>query len=139
MSDLTTADFSKFFEALWGHKPFDWQDKLAERVLVRADETGAWPEVIALPTASGKTACMDMAVFALASQASRLDSCQPITAPRRVFFVVDRRIIVDQAYERASVMSNKLENATEGILKDVADRLRCVAYGATSSFGRQVG
>ena len=54
-----------------------------------------------LPTASGKTACLDIAVFVLAVQADRLRVNQRITAPRRIFFVVDRRVIVDEAYERA--------------------------------------
>ena len=94
------------------------REDLAKRVLEReaasADLPGAgipsgaggatpspWPEAIALPTASGKTACMDVALFALAFQALRLETGQPITAPRRIFFVVDRRVIVDEAYERA--------------------------------------
>ena len=134
MSELTAADFGEFFEALWGHKPYDWQKKLANRVLERADEPDAWPSVIALPTASGKTACMDIAVFALAAQASRLGGSQPVTAPRRIFFVVDRRVIVDQAYNRASDISKKLREKKDNILAEVADRLRQIAYGATSGF-----
>ena len=134
MSELTTADFGEFFEALWGHKPFDWQKKLAERVLANADEPNAWPDAIELPTASGKTACMDIAVFALAAQASRLGGSQPITAPRRIFFVVDRRVIVDQAYNRASDISKKLKEDNFSIVKEVADRLRQIAYGTASGF-----
>ena len=134
VTQLTYSKFAEFFGELWGHKPFAWQADLADRVLARADESDAWPEAIALPTASGKTACMDIAVFALAAQASRLDNNQPITMPRRVFFVVDRRVIVDQAYERASAMSKKLREATGGILKEVADRLRQIARGDTTGF-----
>lgn len=136
MSELTAADFVDFFEALWDRKPFDWQKKLANRVLASADEANSWPNVIALPTASGKTACMDIAVFALAAQASRLGGRQPITAPRRIFFVVDRRVIVDQAYNRASDISKKLVEGNTSILKEVADRLRRIAYGTTSIFDR---
>jgi len=132
--DLTVSDFIEFFRELWGNEPFEWQRNLANRVLERADEPDAWPEVIALPTASGKTACMDIAVFALAAQASRLDARQPITAPRRLFFVVDRRVIVDQAYDRASKISKELSNAENGILKQVADGLRKIAHGATCGF-----
>ncbi|MYE54055.1 MAG: type I-U CRISPR-associated helicase/endonuclease Cas3, partial [Chloroflexi bacterium] len=134
VSDLTVSDFVEFFYELWGNEPFEWQRNLANRVLERADEPDAWPEVIALPTASGKTACMDIAVFALAAQAFRLDAGQSITAPRRLFFVVDRRVIVDQAYERASRISKKLSNAESGILKQVADGLRQIAHGATSGY-----
>ena len=134
VSELTVSEFAEFFRELWGHTPFAWQEDLADRVLARADEEDAWPEAIALSTASGKTACMDIAIFALAAQASRLANGQRITAPRRVFFVVDRRVIVDQAYERASAMSKKLREATGGILKEVADRLRQIAWGDTTGF-----
>lgn len=132
------ADFAGFFTELWGKRPFSWQNKLAERVLehaknsnanpsvhdVHGDEGGTkspWPEAIVLPTASGKTACLDVAVFALAVQASWLASGKAMTVPRRFFFVVDRRVIVDEAYERARCMANKLTHAKSGILKTVAD------------------
>ncbi len=77
---------------------------------------------------------MDIAVFALAAQASRLGTGQPITAPRRIFFVVDRRVIVDEAHDRAGRMAAKLAQAKAGILKDVADDLRRIAHGAASGF-----
>ena len=137
------GDFEEFFHALWGKDPFSWQKALARQVLERsgdAPETprgrreSPWPDAIALPTASGKTACMDVAVFALAAQASRLDAGRPVTAPRRVFFTVDRRVIVDEAHERARCLAKKLNEANEGILKTVADNLRRIAHGATTGF-----
>ena len=101
MTELESQDFAAFFETLWGRTPFTWQRELADDVLEKANERADagsigrtrsfWPEAIALPTAAGKTACMDIAVFALAAQAPRLSRKQTITAPRRVFFVVDRR------------------------------------------------
>ena len=146
-SDLHAADFSEFFTALWDRRPFCWQTELAKRVLTGADPPGAavssgaggtaapaWPNAIALPTASGKTACMDIALFALAAQASRLDSGQPITAPRRIFFVVDRRVIVDEAYERARRLTRKLAQAREGIVKSVADALQRIGRGGPAGF-----
>ena len=151
-SDLHAADFSEFFTGLWGKKhPFCWQKELAKRVLEH-DGTGSnppggavpsgaagttapsWPDAIALPTASGKTACMDIALFALAAQASRLDSGPPITAPRRIFFVVDRRVIVDEAYERARRLAQRLAQAKDGVVKSVADALRRIAHGGPSGF-----
>lgn len=112
--------FAEFFQALWApHDPFPWQSMLAERV-----SAGAWPQALDLPTAAGKTACIDAAIHALASQAETpLDRR---SAPRRIWFVVDRRIVVDEAFERATLIAHKLRNATDGPLKDVADRLRLV-------------
>ncbi len=138
VTDLTASDFSDFFQDLWDNQPFAWQMDLASRVLENADDSGAWPEAIALPTASGKTACMDIAIFALAAQASRLGSGQPITAPRRIFFVVDRRVIVDQAYERAKTVAQKLSKPKAGgIVSVVVDRLKQIARGETTGFERE--
>lgn len=119
--------FAEFFRALWGFPPFAWQQALAERVLTNLD--APWPQAIALPTAAGKTACIDIAVFALAAQADRLELGEAITAPRRIFFVVDRRVIVDEAFERARRLAAKLAKPTESILQVVADRLRRLAAG----------
>ncbi len=137
MSDF---DFPEFFKALWGKDPFDWQEKLAARVLERTQRDSdngrysRWPDAIALPTASGKTACMDIAVFALAAQASRMANGQAISAPRRIFFVVDRRIIVDEAYGRARELADKLAKASDGALRMVADNLRRISHGDLIGF-----
>jgi CRISPR-associated endonuclease/helicase Cas3 len=118
MSSL--PDFGAFFRQLWGYDPFPWQAMLAERVV-----EGAWPLALDLPTAAGKTACIDVAVYALASQAER--AVQERTAPRRIWFVVDRRIVVDAAHDRAHALARKLEDARHGPLRLIADRLRRVA------------
>lgn len=114
------VQFADWFYALWGYHPFPWQHMLAERVA-----SGAWPQVLDLPTASGKTACIDIAIYALAAQAEK-----PVwerTAPRRIWFVVDRRIVVDEAFERAQEIANKLREAKDGPLQAVADRLQEVS------------
>lgn len=124
--DLKGSDFSAFFHALWQKKPFAWQTALAKQVLGETEPAG-WPEAIALPTAAGKTACLDIAVFALAAQANRLAQGQLVYAPRRIFLVVDRRIIVDEAHDRARQMVRKLSDAKDGPLALVAHNLRLVA------------
>ncbi len=134
MIELSIQSFADYFEALWDFSPFSWQQTLAERVIQNIDQP--WPEAIALPTASGKTACIDIAVFALATQASKFAAGDIVTAPRRIFFVVDRRIIVDEAYCRAERLADKLAKAETGILKDVADALRMVAAGGEKTIWR---
>lgn len=119
---LSSDRFGEFYEAVYGYEAFPWQQMLAERVI--AD---GWPECIDLPTASGKTACIDIAVFALACQADRPPAER--TAPRRIFFVVDRRIIVDAAFERATKLAKALRRASDGVRKEVADRLRALHDG----------
>lgn len=91
---LSPESFAEFFHALWGYDPFPWQIDFAARLCA-----GLPPDYVTVPTGSGKTACLDAAVFALAVQASR--SVAERTAGRRIFFIVNRRIIVDEAFERA--------------------------------------
>ena len=124
MSSLNPAQFDEFFHALYGCDPFPWQARLARRVAGARGGDAAWPEALALPTAAGKTACIDMAVFALACQVDRPPGER--TAPRRVFFVVDRRVIVDATFRRARKLARRLQEARtdgDGILKEVAVRL----------------
>jgi CRISPR-associated endonuclease/helicase Cas3 len=102
--------FALFYEQIHGVPPFPWQIRLLHEVL----ENG-WPETLSLPTASGKTAVMDVAVFALACD---------VRMPRRIALVVDRRIVVDDAYRRACKIRDSIKNATDGVLKEVGDNLR---------------
>ncbi len=115
MDELTWLDFEAFFHKLHDCGPFPWQKRLARRVC----ETG-WPGTLDLPTASGKTACLDIAVFAMAVRRR---------GPRRVFFVVDRRVVVDAAFDRMNRIAKGLRKARGGVLKTVADRLRDMAGG----------
>lgn len=95
VTPLAVDDFVPFFKAVHGYEPFDWQMELVRRVIGGE----GWPEGVDVPTGLGKTAVIDIAVFALAVQAGL--SPQERTAATRTFVVVDRRLIVDQAFERA--------------------------------------
>jgi CRISPR-associated endonuclease/helicase Cas3 len=95
LAPISPESFSPFFQALWGCDPFPWQVEFAKRLCA-----GAPPDFVTVPTGSGKTACLDAALFALAVQAARPPAER--TVGRRIFFIVNRRIIVDEAYERAS-------------------------------------
>ncbi len=126
MNNLTPDQFEEFFRSLHGYKPFPWQERLARQVAESRPSDICWPEVLALPTAAGKTACIDVAIFALACQADH--SPAERTAPRRIFFVVDRRVIVDETFERGKNLADKLNKAQgHGIIKKVADQLRNVS------------
>jgi CRISPR-associated endonuclease/helicase Cas3 len=129
MNPLTVADFPTFFRDLWEHDPFPWQSEFARRICV-----GESPEYVAVPTGSGKTACLDAAVFALAVQSFL--SIEKRTQGRRIFFIVNRRVIVDEAYERAGELCKKLRNATpDSVSARVAAALRSLS-GGTTPLGR---
>ena len=77
--------------------------------------------MIDLPTGSGKTAVLDTAVFALAAR--------PTHSPRRVVFVIDRRIVVDQVCERAQRIRDRLKAGQTPILRRVKERLEALSDG----------
>ncbi|GIV85024.1 MAG: type I-U CRISPR-associated helicase/endonuclease Cas3 [Candidatus Roseilinea sp.] len=120
MTNLISERFEAFFTELHGYSPFPWQKRLAAKVL--AEE---WPKTVKLPTASGKTALIDVWVYALAAQAHLKPDKR--TTPRRMAFVVDRRVIVDEAHKRAEKIAKSLSEARNGIVKEVADALRQLA------------
>lgn len=126
--------FGEYFARVHGVSPFPWQTRLLETVM-----NGGWPKSIALPTASGKTAVMDVALFALACQAGL--SPEERTAPRRIVLVVDRRIVVDDAYGRARKIRDTLRGALgvpaeSGVAPDPAtDILREMAQALVSLGG----
>lgn len=119
-ASLGVHDFPEFFRCLHGEDdrpgpdPFPWQSRLVDQVA----RTGSWPTLLDLPTGAGKTAAIDAAVFLLALRGDQ---------PRRMVFVVDRRIVVHQAAERAALIARRLELARNGLLRIVADRLRSLA------------
>ncbi|TWT29173.1 helicase Cas3 [Posidoniimonas corsicana] len=120
---MGAGTFGEFFKALHdGCEPYDWQTRLAESTVA-----GEWPDYIDLPTGAGKTACLDIAVYALARQAE-LPSAER-RAPRRLFFCVNRRVIVDEAYRRSLDIAKKLADAegNPGPLGQVAAALRRIA------------
>lgn len=104
---MNWQDFPAFFSGLHAYQPFPWQERLAKRVA----EQG-WPGVLDLPTSAGKTAAMDIALFHLALEVDKPPSKRQ--APRRIFFIVDRRLVVDEAYDRACRIRDRLNAALEG-------------------------
>ena len=117
MSDLTAEHFPEYFFDVHGFEPFPWQVRLTQEVL----RDGRWPEVIDLPTGTGKTAVLDTAIFALAAE--------PMAFPRRVAFVIDRRIVVDQVYEHAQQIKQAISGASTPALRKVREHLARVSDG----------
>jgi CRISPR-associated endonuclease/helicase Cas3 len=113
---LAPTDFAAFFAAVHRVLPFPWQDRLLHQIA--AD--GRWPAILDLPTGSGKTAALDIAVFHLALETARGPERK---ASVRIAFVVDRRLIVDDAHERALRLQKALADPAHPIVKRVATAL----------------
>ena len=99
---MTSADFSTTFEVLTSHPPFRWQTRLFRRFM-----DGRLPRALDLPTGLGKTSVMAIWLIALARGAK---------LPRRCVYVVDRRVVVDQATTTAELLRGNLPSAMANAL-----------------------
>ncbi len=121
--------FADFYEAIHGRTPFPWQERLARQVA----ETDRWPEQVGVPTGLGKTACLDIAVWWLAAQADH-DPAER-SAPTRIWWVVNRRLLVDSTHEQAERLARMLtEPDASGlsgedheVVAAIAERLRSLS------------
>ena len=88
--------FDDAFEAMTGHECFPWQRRLFDEWL----SIGKIPSALDVPTGLGKTTVMAIWLLARAGGAA---------LPRRLVYVVDRRVVVDQATEFAGKLRERLE------------------------------
>ena len=95
MSDF--PDFKDFYAAVHGRAPFPWQSRLADVVLA-----SGWPTDIGVPTGLGKTSSIDIALWTLAAQSAAGN----VRVPRRIWYVVDRRLLVDAASDHAQRLAD---------------------------------
>jgi CRISPR-associated endonuclease/helicase Cas3 len=86
-------DFSAWYKVRHGYAPFPWQAAFAARVAA-----GAWPDALTPPTGAGKTGVV--AVWLWAAEAG-------LDVPRRLVFVVDRRLIVDSTARYAERLARE--------------------------------
>lgn len=100
------------FVAMYGASPYVWQERMARRLL-RHD----LPKAVRLPTGSGKSSIAILALVARAYTPS---------LPRRIWFVVDRQVVVHQAAESARKFKQLLTSAESGMLVDLRERLTAI-------------
>ncbi|MCY4068554.1 MAG: type I-U CRISPR-associated helicase/endonuclease Cas3 [Acidimicrobiaceae bacterium] len=125
-------EFKDFYKAINDRDPFPWQRRLAEQVSTDA----AWPLEIGVPTGLGKTACLDISVWWLASQAHLHPSQR--SAPTRIWWVVNRRLLVDEASRHAEKIQAMLRDPTSGRMGTDVDVLHRVAARLESLAGTAV-
>lgn len=124
---LQRDDFATFFAAVRnGQCPFAWQERLLDCLL----ERGRWPDRVVAPTGTGKTAVIDVHVFANAISAV----AGTPRLPRRLALVVDRRFVVDSHDEHAQAIAaalNRPQGELSGVLGAVAEALRSLRLQLT--------
>jgi len=131
--NLTVDEFDTFQVAVYGkdRHPFAWQSRLLRQIV----EDRRWPEVLDLPTGSGKTTCIDIALFALALDAQEQDLAKR-WCPRRIAMVVDRRVVVDQAANRGHrLLSMLLDPDACPVIRQVANLLNSLCHDTTAPLG----
>lgn len=123
---LSFDDFNALYCALTGHDgACRWQHRLFTDF-----EAGRFPTDIELATGLGKTSIIALWVLALGRALAR----RSYAVPRRLAYVVDRRVVVDQASEFAEQVCERLEQAAKDenhLLHTVATTLKNA--GCTSS------
>jgi CRISPR-associated endonuclease/helicase Cas3 len=95
-------DFKERFQPLTGYTPYPWQTALYAQWI-----NEKVPHRLHLPTGAGKTAIIPIWLCAVWNQ---LESGLPLTVPRRVYFAVDRRVVVDQS----EVVAQSVRENAEG-------------------------
>jgi CRISPR-associated endonuclease/helicase Cas3 len=120
---LTAEDFPTFFQEVWGYAPYKWQQALLDQVDNSSD--GRWPDIIDMPTGSGKTTVLDIGIFAMALDAQR--PANERRMPRRIVLVVDRRVVVDQAGFRGQLLLDRLNQAESPIICQVRELLQSLS------------
>ena len=86
-------DFTAWYRERHGYDPFPWQTALAARIAA-----GDWPAALTAPTGAGKTGVV--AVWLWATE-------EGLPVPRRLVYVVDRRLIVDSTALYAGCLSRR--------------------------------
>jgi CRISPR-associated endonuclease/helicase Cas3 len=102
---MTFEEFDAAYRALTGHDgACRWQHRLFSDL-----EAGRFASDIELATGLGKTSIIALWVLALA----RVIGSSPCPVPRRLAYIVDRRVVVDQASEFAEEIRTRLERAAD--------------------------
>ena len=125
---LSPEMFPEFYYYVFGYEPFPWQTRLLNEVL----RDNRWPSIISVPTGAGKTSVIEIAVYALACGAH---------VPRKTVLVVDRRLVVDAAFERAKVLRNALleEIGEDSVIGEVSRSLKTLGGYAPLDIGHLRG
>lgn len=86
--------FADWYHQRHGYPPFPWQAALAARLV-----QGDWPDALTPPTGSGKTGVIDAWLWARRCGAPM---------PRRLVYVIDRRLVVDGVADYAEALAASL-------------------------------
>ncbi|MDD5035946.1 MAG: type I-U CRISPR-associated helicase/endonuclease Cas3 [Methylococcaceae bacterium] len=90
-----TNTFTTFYRLLRDREPYPWQKRLATDIA-----NNVWPETISLPTGAGKSTMLDIWAWAIVTGLAN--------TPRRLYWCVDRQLVVDAIAKSAQDLLNVL-------------------------------
>lgn len=128
---MDTSWFCDRFKALTGQERLPWQERLWGALV-----SGEYPSSLNLPTGAGKTSVIGLWLLACGWSMARGSS--PV--PRRLIYIVNRRVIVDSASDEAQRCLAALTAAVEepgAALHDVAQAF--LSHCAATRYARQRG
>jgi len=96
--------FERTFNDLMHYDPYPWQKRLYGRLI-----EGNAPDVLDIPTGLGKTAIIPIWLIALLESLERRSVGR---VPMRLVYIVDRRVIVDQASDTAKKIAGEMRNSS---------------------------
>lgn len=115
-------NYDSLFEALTGHGPFPWQQKLYNEFL-----SNSFRESCPIPSGLGKTSIIAIWLLALSHHAR---NGTVLDFPRRLVYVVNRRTVVDQSTDEAEKMREALIKPE---LREIASALQSLRIRAGGS------
>lgn len=125
--------FRQSYSALTGHPDsFPWQERLFLKLCQRDI-----PKSVDIPTGCGKTSVMAIWLLALAHQAG--ETSAPLSLPRRLIWVVNRRVVVDQASGEAQSLRDRLAENGPSELSGVRAALRSLSTMGPSAPSDLIG
>lgn len=117
--ELAPRDFTEFYEGIHGgRRPYKWQIRAAAELC----KSRIW-KALSAPTSSGKTTLIECFLFALAYTAGEGRSRLPL----RLFWVIDRRSVVDQVHLHARTVVKAIEGQSSAVVGVVHERLAMLA------------
>lgn len=109
------------------HSPMKWMERMFLRLI-----DGNPPSLVDLPTGAGKTDVIVIWLIALAWYGFSRDTTKPI--PRRLVWVVNRRVLVQQAFRIATELRKELANSDATELEEMRAGLRAVCGNKSEIF-----
>ena len=106
--------FAESFKLLTGNSPYPWQQRMFKKF-----RDGNVPEILDIPTGLGKTSIIAIWLLALAHARKENQN----TVPTRLVYIVDRRVIVDQATTEVENIQEILKNNTNSLIKSISNNI----------------